>query len=178
VVLRGHQKPVLAVDISPDSRWLVTGSSDRSARLWDLTAADPASTSIPLRGHEAEVTVLSAGSQLVTVANNGTVRRWDMDPAAWRARACTIAGRNLTQAEWQRYLPDMPLKTIRTKKWKLTYYAGKPYGELYDLENDPKEFTNLYGQEKYRDIQENLKQILLDELILTEGRLPEQVAAH
>jgi len=77
-----------------------------------------------------------------------------------------------------RYLPDMPLKTIRTKQWKLTYYAGKPYGELYDLENDPKEFTNLYGIEKYRDIQDKLKQILLDELILKEGRLPEQVAAH
>ncbi len=77
-----------------------------------------------------------------------------------------------------RYLPDMPMKTIRTKQWRLTYYAGKPYGEMYDLEKDPKEFTNLYGLEKYRDIQDNLKQILLDELIKTEGRLPERVAAN
>jgi arylsulfatase A-like enzyme len=77
-----------------------------------------------------------------------------------------------------RYLPDMPLKTIRTARWKLTYYAGKPYGELYDLVNDPKEFTNLYGAKKYGDMREKLKQILLDELILSEGRLPEQVAAH
>ena len=31
-----------AVGISPDNHWLVTGSVDGSARLWDLTAKDPA----------------------------------------------------------------------------------------------------------------------------------------
>jgi len=77
-----------------------------------------------------------------------------------------------------RYLPGIPMKTIRTQKWRLTYYAGQPYGELYDLENDPKEFTNLYDDDKYRDIREKLKLTLLDELIKTEGRLPERVAAN
>jgi tetratricopeptide (TPR) repeat protein len=33
VVLRGHEGPVSAVAISPDNRWLVTGSEDKTARL-------------------------------------------------------------------------------------------------------------------------------------------------
>jgi hypothetical protein len=39
-----------------------------------------------------------------------------MDAEAWRARACAIAGRNLTQAEWDRYLPDMPYE-VTCEQW-------------------------------------------------------------
>jgi WD40 repeat protein len=34
VVLRGHDYAVRAVAISPDNRWVVTGSEDNTARLW------------------------------------------------------------------------------------------------------------------------------------------------
>ena len=44
--------PVYAVAISPDNRWLVTGSYDKTARLWDLKAKDPAANPVVLRGHE------------------------------------------------------------------------------------------------------------------------------
>jgi hypothetical protein len=30
---------------------------------------------------------------------------WHIDPASWPRTACTVAGRNLTKAEWNRYLP-------------------------------------------------------------------------
>jgi WD domain, G-beta repeat len=57
VVLRGHTSAVTAVGISPDNRWLVTGSrdwlatfsADGTARLWDLTANDPAANPVVLR---------------------------------------------------------------------------------------------------------------------------------
>ena len=38
--------------ISPDNRWVVTGSADKTARLWDLSAKDPAANPVVLRGHE------------------------------------------------------------------------------------------------------------------------------
>ena len=42
-------RPITRVAISPDNRWVVTGSYDNTARLWDL-AKDPAAnlTSSPL----------------------------------------------------------------------------------------------------------------------------------
>jgi WD40 repeat protein len=54
-VLRGHDGWVDAVAISPDSRWLVTGSWDKTARLWDLRAKDPAANSVVLPGHDEVV---------------------------------------------------------------------------------------------------------------------------
>jgi WD40 repeat protein len=40
VVLRGDDGPVMAVAISSDNRWLVTGSEDKTARLWVLQMND------------------------------------------------------------------------------------------------------------------------------------------
>ena len=31
------------------------------------------------------------------------------------------------------------MKTLRTRDWKLTHYAGTELGELVDLRNDPEE---------------------------------------
>jgi arylsulfatase A-like enzyme len=70
------------------------------------------------------------------------------------------------------YFPDLNMKMLRKDQWKLVYYYGKPYGELYNLEEDPYEFINLYGNIGVKEIQEKLINVLLDELIITEDPLP------
>ena len=40
VILRGHEGEVYAVAISPDNHWVVTGSRDKTARLWLLQVED------------------------------------------------------------------------------------------------------------------------------------------
>ena len=37
-----------------------------------------------------------------------------------------------------------PRIMARTREWKLIFYPGEPYGELYNLTNDPDELHNLY----------------------------------
>ena len=32
---------------------------------------------------------------------------WDLDPAHWIDGACAVAGRNLTEAEWEQYIGDL-----------------------------------------------------------------------
>ena len=79
---------VTAVAISPDNRWLVTGSEDKTARLWDLRAKDPAANPVVLRGHEASVNAVAISPDnhwLVTGSRDNTARLWDLsakDPAA------------------------------------------------------------------------------------------------
>ena len=70
------------------------------------------------------------------------------------------------------YRPDLNIKTIHTPEWILSYYPGKPYGELYDRQSDPHQFVNLYDKPELRSARDELIVQLLDELCLTEGRFP------
>jgi hypothetical protein len=76
------------VGFSPDSRWLVTGSWDNTARLWDLKVADPAAQPIVLKGHEEGVSAVAFSPDnrwVVTGSWDRTARLWDLkvtDPAA------------------------------------------------------------------------------------------------
>ncbi len=84
VGLSGHADAVTAVVISPDGKWLVTGSADTTARLWNLTAADPAASSIELVGHAKPITALAISPDsklLATGSEDATVRIWDLTAA-------------------------------------------------------------------------------------------------
>lgn len=48
-------------------------------------------------------------------------------------------------------------KMIVTKKYKLVYYYGQSYGELYDLSADPDQYNNLWDNSKF----EELKRLML-----------------
>ena len=88
IVLRGHEDIVFAAAISPDGRWLATGSSDNTARLWDLTAPNPAAAPIILRGHGGPLWAVAISPDshwLATGSEDATVRLWDLtapNPAA------------------------------------------------------------------------------------------------
>jgi arylsulfatase A-like enzyme len=69
-------------------------------------------------------------------------------------------------------------KTLIKQRYKLTYYAGHPFGELYDLQVDPREEWNLWNDESFEDLKNELLQELLDLLIRTEDPLPQQNCVH
>ena len=54
-----NQSAPSAVGFSPDNHWVVTGSVDKTARLWDLTAKDSADNPVVLRGHEGSVATIA-----------------------------------------------------------------------------------------------------------------------
>ena len=93
--LHGHRGPITALALSPDGRWLVTGSADATARVWDLTAANPAATAIELRGHGGPITALALspdGRRLVTGSADATARVWDLTAANPAATAIELRG--------------------------------------------------------------------------------------
>jgi arylsulfatase A-like enzyme len=63
------------------------------------------------------------------------------------------------------------IKGVRTGKWKLVYYPNGE-GELYDMESDPWELTNLYGRPEYSGIVHELERRVLNWTIESEDRLP------
>ena len=51
-------------------------------------------------------------------------------------------------------------RMIRTERYKLNYYAGYESYELFDLEKDPGELTNVSGDAAYAEIESELRQQL------------------
>ncbi len=54
--------------------------------------------------------------------------------------------------------PYGAVQTLRTPQWKLNLYptAGRQYGQLFDLANDPDESRNLYADQSSQAIREEL----------------------
>ena len=57
--------------------------------------------------------------------------------------------------------PDL-IAMIRSETHKLIHFVGSENGQLFDLENDPKETCNLWNNPDYRDVQAHLARDLLD----------------
>lgn len=88
------------------------------------------------------------------------------------------AGRKYALTEFNCYDWALNLKTLTGKDFKLTYYAGEAYGELYDRRRDPEEFENLWGSAEYTDIKCELLKELMDRIIETEDTLPIRIGKY
>jgi arylsulfatase A-like enzyme len=91
----------------------------------------------------------------------------------------TGRGRSQVMIEYEsRFIPGLQLKTLRTAEHRLTVYAGRPYGELYDLRDDPDQFINRWDDPAVAAVRADLTARLLDEVIRTESRLPPRIAPN
>jgi hypothetical protein len=48
------------------------------------------------------------GNRVYGSYDSGETFIWDVDPQRWADHACEVAGRDLTNEEWNRFLPDRP----------------------------------------------------------------------
>jgi WD40 repeat protein len=77
--LVGHQDSVLACTISPDSRFVVSGSADGTLKIWDASTGAERAT---LRGHEGPVSdcaITSDGRSIVSVSGDCKLKVWDLE---------------------------------------------------------------------------------------------------
>ncbi len=95
--------------LSPDGRLLAAVGRNGNLRLWDVrshTVLGPGLRAFP-RGDAARLT-FTGGDELVTWDGAGAALRWRVDVDAWADTACVLAGRRLTEDEWEQYLPGEP----------------------------------------------------------------------
>jgi hypothetical protein len=93
--------------LSPDDRTLATTSSDGTTQLWDTPSGRPIGDALPgVADHPVSAAFVEGGTHLVTLYDDGRGYLWDLRPQSWARRACEVAGRTLTRAEWQTALPE------------------------------------------------------------------------
>jgi WD40 repeat protein len=97
--LSGHTDKITSLAFSPDNKLLLTGSADKTARLWDITSGQLLRV---FSGHTAAVTSVAFtpdGKKIVTTSLDKSVRTWITDYNDLLAYACSRVGRDLTLEE-------------------------------------------------------------------------------
>jgi WD40 repeat protein len=105
----GHKSHVFALAFSPDQLSLISGGADKSIIWWNLDThmmIGKFNTS-----DSSPVTHLTFGADhqsIVSGSAAGNIFLWRIDSDQLIFFACEIAGRNLTNAEWEQFFPQEP----------------------------------------------------------------------
>ena len=84
---------------------LVLQSSDGAVNLWDVATDTFAGTIWAGTGVGFGAPWYDETSDSIWVASSNELVRLPLDPAIWTEQACRVAGRDLTQQEWDRFVP-------------------------------------------------------------------------
>ena len=94
-----------AADLSPDGRRLATTHDDGTARLWDVASGRQIGGPLPTASGDVFAAAFTGSNAELAVLHGRGGYVWDVRPESWEQRACAVAGRRLTRAEWRAALP-------------------------------------------------------------------------
>jgi arylsulfatase len=83
-----------------------------------------------------------------------------------------------TNGRSQVYSEFPTIKMVRTENWKLIHYVRHPYGELYNLREDPYELSNRYDDPSAAQARHEMESLLIDWLVNSQDPKPKSVPAR
>jgi WD40 repeat protein len=96
------------LEFSPDSRTLAISGFEPVASLWDVGTGTQIGPQLTAGDRRTMIDLSEDGRLLLEIHANGKGAIWDVDPRSWASRACALANRTLTRAEWDEFLPGRP----------------------------------------------------------------------
>ena len=67
---------------------------------------------------------------------------------------------------------EMSMRTLVNGRWRITYYRGVPWGELYDLASDPNEMHNLWDEPAAAAAKRDMTEALVHKMMELAERSP------
>ncbi|MGH2877506.1 MAG: hypothetical protein ACRDLV_14745, partial [Solirubrobacteraceae bacterium] len=105
--------PVTSIAFDPTGQRFATTGQDGTVKLWSSSTLQQEGTALNTQQGAATAAAFEpTGKGLLVVDDHGNGFTWPTSLAAWEQRACAVAGRNLTRAEWTRYLPGHPYTRV------------------------------------------------------------------
>jgi WD40 repeat protein len=102
------------LEFAPDGRTLAISGFEPVASLWDVATGAQIGPQLTAGDRRTMIDLSSDGRRLLEVHGNGQGAVWDVDPDSWKRRACALANRTLTRAEWEQFLPGRPYEPACT----------------------------------------------------------------
>jgi WD40 repeat protein len=99
--------------LTGDGRYLLL--ADQALEVWEADRRRRIVSGMGLVGdgtNDALFLGTPSEGEVLYVASQTQLARIDMDPESWARTACRLAGRPLTTAEWQRFLPGLPYDPV------------------------------------------------------------------
>lgn len=80
-----HEDWVMQVTVSPDGAWAVSGSDDKTAKIWDLETGECRATLVADQRYTSAVAISPDGKRVISVVEDHSIRVWDA--ASWNPAA-------------------------------------------------------------------------------------------
>jgi WD40 repeat protein len=111
----GRGAPVLWLNYSDDGELLVSAADDGGVTLWDATTLELLGTVYPPNHGDPDpvgAQFIGDSHDVAIASYDGTVYRWQTDLDRAIDFACQMAGRSLTEQEWEEFLPAQPYRSV------------------------------------------------------------------
>jgi WD40 repeat protein/DNA-binding SARP family transcriptional activator len=104
--LGGDASGIITAHISPNGRTLATGSDTGIVQLWDIHSGQALGAPLPGGSNVPVLPFFTPdGTRLIASYQTGRAYFWDIRTESLTRHACQVAGRRLTRAEWEEFLP-------------------------------------------------------------------------
>jgi WD40 repeat protein len=94
-------------------RFATTGLQDSTVKIWFTGSLEQEGPRLAAGPDATAATAFEPGGQgLLAVDDHGDAFTWPMSLTSWEQRACSLAGRNLTRAEWAQFVAGPRYATV------------------------------------------------------------------
>ncbi len=114
---------------------------------------------------EAQVQLMDIGPTILEYAGIDIPKTFEAESFKSALEGQDFAGREYVFAEQikdKNYTEGHFQTMVRSKDWKLVHFLNEPYGQLFNLKEDPDEFENLWHSSEHQSIRDELLGVLRD----------------
>jgi WD40 repeat protein/energy-coupling factor transporter ATP-binding protein EcfA2 len=127
--LSGLDASLTGVAFDADGKTLGASSLNGRVYLWDVESRNPIGIGLRGAGEAFNLAFHPDGRHLAS-GNDRSVLLFDLRVEAWRSEACRTVGRNLSKAEWRKYMRREPYRQTCPENTGLESLANRLDGAL------------------------------------------------